>query len=324
MQVAQAERRLKAVAKEQAARIAAGWKIHASEASVDETRGAGVEVDGKRMGLRGRFDRIDHHAESGRWAILDYKTHGHRPEKKHLKKTDEGYQWIDLQLPLYRMMIPFLGIDAQPADVQLGYFNISEKDEETRINIAEFSDEQMQQAEELIHDCIRGIWAGDFEPTSDRVQFDDYGMILQTGVASRLLDQTESLLGRGGGGVSKTDSPATRIDSASWQKRPSDVVQSDPASRVELMTDEVASLVRYVDVPQQSGNHGLSTADGLLRPTLVRASAGTGKTYRLTARLLRILLQGAPPESILATTFTRKAAGEILDRVLLDAGSCGR
>ena len=58
-------------------------------------------------------------------------------------------------------------------------------------------------------------------------------------------------------------------------------------------------------------------SDGLLLPTVVRASAGTGKTYRLTARLMRILLQGAPPESILATTFTRKAAGEILDRVLL-------
>lgn len=58
-------------------------------------------------------------------------------------------------------------------------------------------------------------------------------------------------------------------------------------------------------------------SDGMLRPTLVRASAGTGKTYQLTARLLRILLQGAPPESILATTFTRKAAGEILQRVLL-------
>ncbi len=56
---------------------------------------------------------------------------------------------------------------------------------------------------------------------------------------------------------------------------------------------------------------------GKLRPTLVRASAGTGKTYQLTARLLRILFQGAAPESVLATTFTRKAASEILQRVLL-------
>ncbi len=56
---------------------------------------------------------------------------------------------------------------------------------------------------------------------------------------------------------------------------------------------------------------------GQLRPTLVRASAGTGKTYQLTARLLRIFFQGARPESVLATTFTRKAASEILQRVLV-------
>ena len=59
---------------------------------------------------------------------------------------------------------------------------------------------------------------------------------------------------------------------------------------------------------------------GAFEPTLVRASAGTGKTYQLTARLLKILLTGAPPETILATTFTRKAAGEILSRVLVTLG----
>ena len=48
----------------------------------------------------------------------------------------------------------------------------------------------------------------------------------------------------------------------------------------------------------------------------ILASAGTGKTYRLTNRFLALLHQGVEPERILATTFTRKAAGEILDRVL--------
>lgn len=53
------------------------------------------------------------------------------------------------------------------------------------------------------------------------------------------------------------------------------------------------------------------------RPSLlVRASAGTGKTYRLTGRLLNLLFAGAPVESVLASTFTRKAAGEILQRLL--------
>lgn len=49
---------------------------------------------------------------------------------------------------------------------------------------------------------------------------------------------------------------------------------------------------------------------------LVLASAGTGKTWQLTSRYLALLLRGDAPERILATTFTRKAAGEILARVL--------
>jgi ATP-dependent helicase/nuclease subunit A len=127
--------------------------------------------------------------------------------------------------------------------------------------------------------------------------------------------------------VSKTSDPSSRPATTPTEQstdRPSDAVELDPAIRVELVTDEVNSLVNYVDLPEQQGDLAGSTVgdgdevhDGLLCPTLVRASAGTGKTYRLTARLLRILLQGASPESILATTFTRKAAGEILDRVLV-------
>lgn len=50
---------------------------------------------------------------------------------------------------------------------------------------------------------------------------------------------------------------------------------------------------------------------------LIRASAGSGKTFQLTTRYLGLLARGASPERILATTFTRKAAGEIQGRVLL-------
>lgn len=47
----------------------------------------------------------------------------------------------------------------------------------------------------------------------------------------------------------------------------------------------------------------------------VFASAGTGKTWLLVARILRLLLAGAEPDSILAITFTRKAAAEIQQRL---------
>ena len=50
--------------------------------------------------------------------------------------------------------------------------------------------------------------------------------------------------------------------------------------------------------------------------TLIKASAGSGKTFQLSNRYLQLIFCGAAPETILATTFTRKAAGEILDRIL--------
>src|SRR5579884_4326476 len=45
------------------------------------------------------------------------------------------------------------------------------------------------------------------------------------------------------------------------------------------------------------------------------ASAGTGKTQVLTARVLRLLLQGSRPESILCLTFTKAAAAEMANRI---------
>ena len=51
------------------------------------------------------------------------------------------------------------------------------------------------------------------------------------------------------------------------------------------------------------------------RSVWVRANAGSGKTYVLTARVLRLLLGGARPEEILCLTYTKAAAAEMRDRV---------
>ncbi len=71
-------------------------------------------------------------------------------------------------------------------------------------------------------------------------------------------------------------------------------------------------------MPQNSDNlnprqkEAVEHKDG---PILIAAGAGSGKTKTLTSRLAWLIKNGAPPENIIAITFTNKAANEMRDRV---------
>ncbi len=52
------------------------------------------------------------------------------------------------------------------------------------------------------------------------------------------------------------------------------------------------------------------------RSVVVEACAGSGKTWLLASRVVRLLLAGVAPGEVLAITFTRKAAREIEERVV--------
>ena len=67
--------------------------------------------------------------------------------------------------------------------------------------------------------------------------------------------------------------------------------------------------------PEEIARRAQTTASNPSASSWASASAGTGKTYVLARRVLRLLLNGVLPARILCITFTRAAAAEMTNRI---------
>ena len=76
------------------------------------------------------------------------------------------------------------------------------------------------------------------------------------------------------------------------------------------MTDHLVNI--------EAAKHATALQREAARPdhsVFVSANAGTGKTQVLTMRVLRLLLSGAPADTILCLTYTKAAAAEMRHRL---------
>ncbi len=182
LQAEQLKARLRAFAAEQAKWAAQGWRIVAVECKPDG-EGVPFDVDGTPILLRGRIDRIDHNASTGKWAVLDYKTGSSvdPPEKTHRKGKDAERRWVDLQLPLYRLLLWGI-VDEQgrqvvdtkaveQGDVCFGYVSLPKNTEDCEFMLADWSEDDFASAEAMAQDAVRILRGGRFEydPTVTKV-----------------------------------------------------------------------------------------------------------------------------------------------------------
>ena len=159
IQSEQLRARLHAFAAIHIGRIRAGWRVVGVERTAG-TDGIPFDVDGTPVRIRGTIDRIERHAESGRWAVFDYKTSGRatRPERVHLK----GERWVDLQLPLYRWLLPRLPRDAEAGPlpgpdepIEVGYISLPRDTSDTRAQVAEWGAADFDVALDAAREAIR-------------------------------------------------------------------------------------------------------------------------------------------------------------------------
>src|ERR1700709_2366614 len=80
---------------------------------------------------------------------------------------------------------------------------------------------------------------------------------------------------------------------------------------------------RMVAAPRQIPDAVRATQASASDPAssaFVSANAGSGKTHVLVQRVIRLLINGVPPERILCITFTKAAAANMAERVFSTLG----
>ncbi len=193
VQLKMLESRLSAFARWQVDSLREGWRIAYTETACKCEDFS--DIYNRPVQLIGRVDRIDRNIVTNEWRVIDYKTSesAEPPNRTHRKKEE----WIDLQLPLYRLLVRSLPIKG---DVQLGYIQLPGDLSKVGFEPATWTDEELLQAEQI----ARTIAADIIDLKIDRVtalnddRASELGRICQDSVIDRNIPWLASWPGRSG------------------------------------------------------------------------------------------------------------------------------
>lgn len=194
IQCESARQRLAKAAEVQARERAEGWVIEAVE------RPFAWEIGG--LTVNGKIDRIERHAGTGAWRVLDYKTSDSavspatahlgwwRPEEAPpdwavVTIDDRRQVWADLQLPLYLQALS----RETPGEWSAGYFNLPKAVGETGLVMwSDYTPELQAAAWRCIESVCAAIRAGKFWPPNETIaaERDNFAALFHHGVAASI------------------------------------------------------------------------------------------------------------------------------------------
>jgi ATP-dependent helicase/nuclease subunit B len=214
LQASAACKRLAFFASRQARLRADGWQIAATERPLTMTEHG--------LTIRGRADRLDYHAASDTWRIIDYKTWDRlgkndgadrfmSASKADLEAAaqrglapfafaDKPRVWTDLQLPLYLLMAQAGALVPAGAKTECGYFVLGETEAETVCKAWDFAPLR-DDAVAAVRWVIGRVKAGVYWPPTPKDAWErDYGSLFlespELGISPEwLADQERRLAG---------------------------------------------------------------------------------------------------------------------------------
>lgn len=191
VQLKMIESRLSTFAGWQASTARDGWQIIRTEEQLRCT--SFCDSKGRPVTLEGRIDRIDHNQQTGEWRVVDYKTSekGDSPKSVHMSKGN----WIDLQLPLYRILARANNIRGP---IQLGYIQLPGDLTKVGLDSADWTETELDAAEQLARELAAQILDLQIEtvPVLGDQRWSDLAWICQETVIDRAIPWAGNWHGR--------------------------------------------------------------------------------------------------------------------------------